>query len=370
MSVKFLFPVVMTLLFAAIHYLTYSRIVKKLHVAPRFQKMLALWILINFFGIIGYIISRYYMHLPEWLHYLVSLSVGVGFVFFISLLLYELLHLLQRHLPLDPSKRAFFKRSSDLGFLALGAGYLGAGIEGGSKYPRIETIRIDQKRFTIPCRIVQISDMHIGGLIDADFVAHSVAAANALNPDLIAITGDLVDAPIDMLREAVEPLRHLKSRLGTFFVAGNHEYFHGIEATMSYLETLGIRVLRNEAHILENFAVCGVYDYFGWRYGAFEPDIREATRTIPERLPTLLLAHQPRFIDHLEGFEPALILSGHTHGGQIWPFGYLVRLVQPFLKGLHTLGARRHIYVNSGIGFWGPPMRLGSAAEITLIEWS
>ncbi len=370
MSVKLLFPLVMTLLFAAIHYLTYSRIVKKLHVSPRIRKTLAIWIVINFFGIIGYIISRYYSHLPEWLHYLVSLSVGVGFVFFISLLLYELLHLLQRRLPLDPSKRAFFKRSSDLGFLTLGAGYLGAGIEGGSKYPRIEVVRIDQNRFSTPYRIVQISDMHIGGLIDADFVARSVASINALNPDLVAITGDLVDAPIEMLRSAVKPLRDLKSRLGTFFVAGNHEYFHGIEATQAYLETLGVRVLRNEAVLFEHFALCGVYDYFGWRYGAFEPDIHKATQNIPPALPTILLAHQPRYIEHLEGFEPVLILSGHTHGGQIWPFGYLVRLVQPYLKGLHPLGERRHIYVNSGIGFWGPPMRLGSAAEITLIEWS
>jgi hypothetical protein len=100
------------------------------------------------------------------------------------------------------------------------------------------------------------------------------------------------------------------------------------------------------------------------------PDITAAMQQIPKESPSILLAHQPKFINHLEGFTPSLILSGHTHGGQIWPFGYLVRLVQPYLKGLHTIGPNRHIYVNSGIGFWGPAMRLNSQSEITCISWS
>ncbi|MBN2895236.1 MAG: metallophosphoesterase [Campylobacterales bacterium] len=369
MSLKLLFPLLMSLLFAAIHYLAFSRVVRRLHVSRQSERALRFFLIFNFAGIVLYIVSRYFHHFPEWLHYLVSLSVGVGFVLFVSWLLYELVHLLQRALPLDPKRRNLFKRGSDLAFLAAGSAYIGGATLEGAKAPSVVALTVDQGRFQHPIRIVQISDMHIGGLIDADFVRQSVETINALSPDLVVITGDLTDAPIEELREAVDALRLLRSRLGTFYVPGNHEYFHGVEATMAHLRSLGITVLGNVHVDLGDFVICGVYDVFGWRYGSFAPDIRAATQNLPDK-PTLLLAHQPRFIASLEGFEPSLMLCGHTHGGQIWPFNYLVRLQQPYVKGLHGTGENRHIYVNSGIGFWGPPMRLGSSAEITLLEWT
>ncbi len=370
MSLKLLFPLLLSLLFAAIHTLAYSRVVRRLHVSAKTERFLRLFLIINFAGIELYIISRYLHHFPEWLHYLVSLSVGVGFVLFVSWLLYELLHLLQRVTPLNPARRTLFKRGSDMAFLAAGSAYIGGATLEGAKSPSVVAVTVDQKRFSSAYRIVQISDMHIGGLIDAGFVRQSVETINALSPDLVVITGDLTDAPIEELRAAVDALGALRSRLGTFYVPGNHEYFHGVEATMAYLRRLGITVLGNTHVDLGDFTICGVYDVFGWRYGSFEPDIMAATKGIAKEKPTLLLAHQPRFISSLEGFEPSLMLSGHTHGGQIWPFNYLVRLQQPYVKGLHGIGPNRHIYVNSGIGFWGPPMRLGSSAEITLLEWT
>lgn len=368
---KTLFPLVVTLFFAMVHYLSYTRVIRHLDIKPQSRSVLKYLMILNMAGILGYLSSRYLLSPPKVLYFALSLSIGIGFVLFMGTVLYEVLHLLQRYAPFNPEKRIFFKRTTDLGFLALGSGYAGAGIVEGAKEPAVKFVQVDQNRFGGKSyTIVQISDMHIGGLIDQKFVAQSVETINALNPDLIAITGDLSDAHVDVLKEAIGELRHLKSRFGTYYVVGNHEYFHSIEATIAYMKTLGVHVLENSAVEIDDFYIAGVYDLFGFRAQTHIPNIAQAMGNIPPSIPTLLLAHQPKFVEYLEGFAPALILSGHTHGGQIWPFGYLVSLAQPYVKGLHPLGNRRHIYVNSGIGFWGPPMRLGSQAEITCIRWS
>jgi len=367
---KILFPLAMATLFFAIHYLGYSRIIKHLHVKPRTQVYLKYLLILNYLGIIGYLLSRYFLHVPNILYFIFSLSIGIGFVIFMSIIFYELLHVIQKNIPLDKSKRAFFKRSSDIGFLSLGVAYLGSGVYEGSKTPILNHIDVKQNRLKKPIKIAQLSDMHIGGLIDSNFVAKSVAQINAQDVDLVVITGDLTDAPIASLKEAVDTLANLKSRLGTFYIVGNHEYFHGVEATINYLKTLDITVLENSSVKLDDFYICGVYDIFGHRYDSHIPDIDKTMKDIPQDAPSLLLMHQPRFLSSLENHKPSLILSGHTHGGQIWPFQYLVKLVQPYLKGLHVIGENQHIYVNSGIGFWGPPMRLGSRAEITILNWS
>lgn len=368
---KILFPFIVTIFFAMVHYLSYTRVIQKLHVKATTRTFLNYALVVNMIGITGYLASRYALNPPKLLYFFLSLSIGVGFLIFMATILYELLHAIQRVVPFKEEKRRFFKRSTDIAFLAAGTAYLGAGILEGSKEPIVNFVPIKQNRFgKNPYTIVQISDLHVGGLIDKEFIAKSVATVNRLNPDVIAITGDLSDAHIDLLKETIDELRHLKSRYGTYYVVGNHEYFHSIEATIAHMKTLNIHVLENSAVKINDFYIAGVYDLFGYRANTHVPDITKAMGAIPPDAPTLLLAHQPKYVEYLEGFTPSLILSGHTHGGQLWPFGYLVSLAQPYLKGLYSLGNNRHIYVNSGIGFWGPPMRLGSHSEITCITWS
>ncbi|MCX6074540.1 MAG: metallophosphoesterase [Campylobacterales bacterium] len=371
MSILILFPLIVTLFFAIVHTLAYTRVVQHLHIQPNTRTFLKYLLIVNMVGILGYLASRYALNPPKIIYFFLSLSIGVGFILFMGTILYELLHLLQRLAPFNEEKRIFFKRSTDIGFLAVGSAYFGAGVIGGTKNPVVNFVEVKQNRFNGKhYTIVQISDLHLGGLLDKEFVAKSVAQINRLDADLIAITGDLSDAHIDALKEAVDELQHLKSRFGTYYIVGNHEYFHSLEETIAYMKTIGIHVLENSAIKIENFYIAGVYDLFGYRAKTHIPDIAKAMRDIPPEMPTLLLAHQPKYLEHLEGFTPSLILSGHTHGGQIWPFGFFVSLAQPYVKGLHTLGENRHIYVNSGMGFWGPPMRLGSHSEITCISWS
>lgn len=221
-------------------------------------------------------------------------------------------------------------------------------------------------------KLAQLSDIHIGPMLGHEWLQRLVRQVNALHPDLVAITGDLVDGSVADLAEHVEPLRDLHSRLGTFFVTGNHEYYSGVTEWCAFLQTLGITVLRNR-HVtltLENsqFDLAGVDDHASHHFPGEGADLQAALAGRDASRPVILLAHQPVAMHNAAGMGVDLQLSGHTHGGQLWPFRYLVYLQQPVAHGLFQHEADDlQLYVSAGTGFWGPPMRLGTRAEITLL---
>jgi predicted MPP superfamily phosphohydrolase len=217
--------------------------------------------------------------------------------------------------------------------------------------------------------IVQLSDVHVGPTIGKRFLERVVDIVNALQPDVVAITGDLVDGTVLRLAPHVAPLSRLRARYGVFFVTGNHEYYAGVEEWCTHLTELGVRVLRNERVSIgdgeHSFDLAGVDDFSGRHFGnGHGADLGRALSGRDETREVVLLAHQPRAVVEAERAGVGLQISGHTHGGQIWPFNYLVRLQQPVTSGLARFG-RSLIYVSNGTGYWGPPMRLGSPAEIT-----
>ncbi|HTV18353.1 MAG TPA: metallophosphoesterase [Polyangiaceae bacterium] len=217
--------------------------------------------------------------------------------------------------------------------------------------------------------IVQLSDVHVGPTIGRRFLERVVEKVNALEPDVVAITGDLVDGSVPTLAPHVAPLGRLRARHGVYFVTGNHEYYSGAEEWCAHLGELGVRVLRNERVSIgtegESYDLAGVDDFAGRHFGRGHGlDIGRALAGRDESREVVLLAHQPRAVVEAERAGVGLTISGHTHGGQIWPFNYLVRLQQPVTSGLVRFG-RSLIYVSNGTGYWGPPMRLGSPAEIT-----
>jgi len=276
--------------------------------------------------------------------------------------------------PLDPGRRAALSRGV-AAVTALGAG--GTAVAGfGSAFAAPEITEVDVPLGVAEglrgLRIVQISDVHVGPTIGRAFMDDLVDRINGLEPDIVAITGDLVDGTVARLGPHTAPLGRISSRLGTFFVTGNHEYYSGADPWIAELTRLGIRVLRNARVTVERggakLDVAGVDD---WRAGGFggdhghDPDTALADR--PTDRPVVLLAHQPKSVFDAARHGVDLVLSGHTHGGQIWPFAAIVKLVQPYVKGLHRHSDRTWIYVHRGTGYWGPPMRVGVPAEIAVL---
>jgi hypothetical protein len=223
-------------------------------------------------------------------------------------------------------------------------------------------------------RIVQISDLHVGPTIKWRFVQAVVDAVNNLDADVVAFTGDVADGRVAGLRQEVAPLADLRARYGKFFVSGNHDYYWDPAGWLAEIERLGFSVLTNAHRLLRRgngrLLLAGVTDHTAsgrMPGGGHASDPVAALAGAPESDVKVLLAHQPRsaFAARAAGFD--LQLSGHTHGGQYFPFTFVVRLFQPFVAGLHRL-EEMWLYVSRGTGYWGPPLRLGAPSEITLIE--
>ena len=221
--------------------------------------------------------------------------------------------------------------------------------------------------------IAQISDVHVGPTIKQKYVDAIVEAVNGLDADVIAVTGDVVDGSVRQLAAHVAPLSRLRSRHGTYFVTGNHEYYSGAQAWTSEFQRLGMHVLVNEHVVLTHrerqIVVAGVTDYSAHH---FDPRHRSDPSVALQGAPTsaavkILLAHQPRSAAAAAAAGFDLQLSGHTHGGQFWPWNHFVRFQQPFTSGLNRL-QDLWVYVSRGTGYWGPPKRFGAPSEITRIR--
>jgi predicted MPP superfamily phosphohydrolase len=276
--------------------------------------------------------------------------------------------------PADPDRRLAFARLFGGGAALLGLGTSAAGMASALSRVEVRKVKVALERLAAAgdgYRIVQLSDVHIGPTIGRDFLGDVVARVNALAPDAIVITGDLVDGSVEELRAHVAPLAKLRAKDGVFFVTGNHEYYSGAEEWVTHLASIGLRVLRNEHVRLgedRGLDLAGIDDASSrGLLPGHGPDLAKALAGRDPARTLVLLAHQPRGIHLAEELGVDLQLSGHTHGGQMFPWNFLVRLQQPFVAGLHKL-ERAQIYVSRGTGYWGPPMRVGAPAEITEIE--
>lgn len=275
-------------------------------------------------------------------------------------------------LPKDPERRVFLARVVASGVAGASALIGVGGLVNVARGFRVQRVRVSLARLPRSASgysIVQLTDVHVGPTIGRDFVEAMVRQTNLLAPDMVVITGDLVDGTVEQLRALVEPLRDLRARDGVFFVTGNHEYYSGADAWIAHLGSLGIRVLRNErVSIGDAFDLAGVDDASAHRMLAGHG--QDVARALEGRDPSravVLLAHQPKALKDAVRCDVDLQLSGHVHGGQLVPFNWLVRLDQPIVSGLHLV-ERTWVYVSTGTGYWGPPMRVGSTAELTRIE--
>jgi predicted MPP superfamily phosphohydrolase len=378
-----LFFSVMLALVGAVHYYLWARLVRDTVLPGTWQRVLTagiagMYVLIP----LSFFLRRSGTNLAVPLVWTASVWMGFLLLFLVVLGasdltrgLLALANKLASAPPADPERRLALARLFGLCVVVTTGALAALAVRSG--LARVALRELDVRLRRLPKKldglsIVQLTDIHVGPTIGRAFIEDIVARTNALAPDVVAITGDLVDGSVEDLRDAVAPLAELKARYGVYFVTGNHEYYSGAPEWCSELTRLGIRVLRNERVSIgegsDSFDLAGIDDAHAHQFGAGHgPDLARAVAGRDLGRELVLLAHQPRAVFEAVEHGVGLQLSGHTHGGQIWPWNYAVRLQQPVVRGLARFGETQ-VYVSCGTGYWGPPMRLGAPAEITRVR--
>jgi uncharacterized protein len=381
LSFAFFFALMLSLV-GAVHYYLWARLVRDTVLLPPWQRIatagiIAMYVLIP----TSFLLRRFGAAWSIPLIWVASVWLGFLLLFLVVLAagdavrgIWALGASLRTRPPVDPERRVALARLFGLAVVFVTGGMSVAALRSGLARVALREVNVRLRR--LPKKldgltIVQLTDVHVGPTIGRAFIEDIVARTNALEPDVIAITGDLVDGSVDDLREAVAPLAGLKARYGVYFVTGNHEYYSGAPEWCEEIGRLGIRVLRNERVSIggadASLDLAGIDDahahQFGEGHGA---DLGRAVAGRDTTRELVLLAHQPKAVFEAVEHGVGLQLSGHTHGGQIWPWNYAVRLQQPVVRGLARF-QETQVYVSSGTGYWGPPMRLGAPAEITRV---
>ncbi|GAA2249700.1 metallophosphoesterase [Streptomyces amakusaensis] len=272
--------------------------------------------------------------------------------------------------PRPVSRRLFVSRVVGGTAAAAALGTVGHGAYGVLRGPRIKRVTVPLAKLPRSAhgfRIAVVSDIHLGPILGRGHTQRIVDAINAAQPDLVAVVGDMVDGTVADLGAAAEPLTQLRARHGSFFVTGNHEYYSGADEWVDHVRELGLRPLENErVEIAGGFDLAGVNDLEGEATG-HGPDFARALGDRDTGRASVLLAHQPVVIHDAVKHGVDLQLSGHTHGGQLWPGNYLAELANPTVAGLERYGDTQ-LYVTRGAGAWGPPVRVGASSDITVVQ--
>ncbi|WP_435596913.1 metallophosphoesterase [Streptomyces anulatus] len=268
-----------------------------------------------------------------------------------------------------PSRRLFVSRVVGGAAAAAGLATVGYGTYGVLRGPSVRRITVPLAKLPRAAhgfRIAVVSDIHIGPILGRAHTRRIVDTINATSPDLVAVVGDLVDGSVADLGSAAEPLSALRARHGSFFVTGNHEYFSGAAQWVDHVRELGLHPLENARVEIEGFDLAGVNDIAGESEGQ-GPDFGRALGDRDRGRAAVLLAHQPVVIHDAVEHGVDLQLSGHTHGGQLWPGNFLAELANPTVAGLERYGDTQ-LFVSRGAGAWGPPVRVGAPSDITVVE--
>ncbi len=220
-------------------------------------------------------------------------------------------------------------------------------------------------------KIAHLSDIHASSTITRKYVDAIVQDCNKLNPDMVALTGDLADGFPEVIGPELEPLTKLKSKYGAYYCCGNHENMWDGEGWRKVVESYGVHVFRNEHVILQNvaggaLAIAGVIDHRGDRKYKIKSSPEQALKSVPKDIYTIMLVHQPKSVNPSIENGADLVLVGHTHGGQVFPLTLLMPYIHEYNHGVYKRD-QSYINVSCGTGYWGPPMRLGMSAEIVEI---
>jgi uncharacterized protein len=390
-----LFFVVALALLGGMHFYLWARLVRDTALPALPRRALAVLFALAALGVpVGMMLMRRFpFRVTRAVMAVLFTWMGAAFLLFVALVATDLARALwasarpllalagaQLAPPPDPERRAFVARAVAGGALLAAGAATAASVRIATGEPRVVEVPVRLERLPKALSgftLAQITDLHIGPTIREKHVKRVVDLTNALRPDAVVITGDLVDGSVAELRAATEHLARLSAKHGVYFVTGNHEYYSGASSWLAELRRYGIRTLSAERVALgdrgpggASFDLAGLDD---WSVARAQdgrwPSLELALHGRDRDRSLVLLQHQPRGLDEAAQAGVELQLSGHTHGGQLFPWNLLVKAVYPYYKGLYLhhqgAAAATQLYVSCGTGYWGPPMRLGAPSEVT-----
>ncbi|EAJ7128919.1 metallophosphoesterase [Campylobacter upsaliensis] len=358
------------LIFGLANIYIYKRLVLKFITLKYLRRLFALILFALFLAQGFFMVFRSSEYLNDaWYSFFASLYAPTYCFFFVTLLL-DFLRFMLALLGKSFMKIAsFLKVSFEIFVLLFGAFITYFSIYSAIKVPEFSEVDIKISHLEKELKIAMLTDIHLGKNLHEKFLSEIIEKVNSKNVDMVVIVGDLVDAKSETLKPYISKLNDLKSTYGTFYALGNHEYYHGINEVLELLKgQTNMKILVNEGLDLGFMNIAGVGDLAGLRKGILAPDLARAKVDLNLSKPSILLAHQPKTTQLYDVSDFDLILSGHTHGGQIFPFALLVKLQQGFVSGLYPLSEKTQLFVSRGAGFWGPSLRTFSQSELVILN--
>jgi predicted MPP superfamily phosphohydrolase len=376
-----IFFTIVLAVYTSANYYIFIRGSQALQAVPRLKTFYYITFVIFFISYLAamFLVRSYPSPLSAALDWVGSFWLGAMVYFFFFVIFWDLLRAVNHFIPFYPSfvtANYPVAKLYTLGFsilvviVILIAGFINA------THPVIKELNIEinkkagnHKNF----RIVSVSDIHIGEIIGRSRVSKLVERINKLEPDLVLFPGDILDQDLNSVLKykSGEPLKKIKAKYGVYAITGNHEYIGGIRKAATYIESLNIVLLRDSTALIDSsLYLIGREDRDSRRFAGIErKPLEELLNGVNKNLPLILLDHQPFHLEDAEKNGIDLQLSGHTHHGQLWPFGYITNKIYEVSWGYKRKGGTQY-YVSSGFGTWGPPIRTGNTPEIVLINLS
>lgn len=366
----FIFSLIVLLIFGFANIYIYKRLIKKISLFKYFCKFFAVILSLLFVAqIIFFIFRRDEILDNAWYEILAMFYAPTYCLFFITLILDFIKLILAFMGKSDKIYPIIIRVIFEIFIIVLAIFLTYISINNAIKIPAIKNLDININHLEKDLKIAMLTDIHLGKNLHENFLNELITKVNSQKPDMVVIVGDLVDTNPKDLKNYISRLNDLNSTYGTFYALGNHEYYHGIDEVLTLLKTqTNMNILVNKNSDLGFINIAGLGDLAGLKKGIYGPDLARIKADLNTSKPSILLAHQPKtaLLYDLSDFD--LVLSGHTHAGQIFPFMLLVKLQQGFIHGLYNLGENTRLYVSSGAGFWGPSLRVFAPNEIVILN--
>ncbi|HEF8180720.1 TPA: metallophosphoesterase [Campylobacter jejuni] len=365
-----IFSFIVLLIFGLANVYIYKRLIKKITLFKYFYKIFPFIFIVLFLAQAVFLIFRRDEYLSDTWYEILAMFYAPTYCLFFMTLAWDFVKLILALMgKRDKTYNLILRLIFELSLIVLSVFLIYISINNALKIPEVKSVDVEIPNLKKDLKIVMLTDIHLGKNLHENFLDKLITKVNLQSPDMVVIVGDLIDTNPKDLKNYISKLNDFNSTYGTFYALGNHEYYHGINEVLDLLRKhTNMKILVNQNLDLGFINIAGLGDLAGLDRGLYAPDLARIKVDLNTSKTSILLTHQPKtaLLYDLSDFD--LVLSGHTHGGQIFPFMFLVKLQQGFVHGLYDLGEKTKLYVSSGAGFWGPSLRVFAPSEIVILN--